>query len=67
MEVPECDYIISNPPYSKKGEVLERLFSLGIPFAMLVGVAGLLRVNLDFNYLKIMILNCCILIRESIF
>lgn len=31
------DYIISNPPYSKKGEVLERLFSLNIPFAMLVG------------------------------
>lgn len=40
-EPPECDYIISNPPYSLKTEVLLRLFSLGIPFAMLVGVAGL--------------------------
>lgn len=40
-EVPECDYIISNPPYSRKGEVLERLFKIGKPFAMLVGVVGL--------------------------
>lgn len=39
--MPECDYIISNPPYSVKGEVLERLFNIGIPFAMLVGVVGL--------------------------
>ena len=37
----ECDYIISNPPYSLKFEVLERLFSIKIPFAMLVGVVGL--------------------------
>jgi hypothetical protein len=36
-----CDVIISNPPYSLKGQVFERLFSLGIPFAMLVGVVGL--------------------------
>jgi hypothetical protein len=37
----ECDYIISNPPYSVKIEVLQRLFELDIPFAMLVGVVGL--------------------------
>ena len=36
----ECDYIISNPPYSLKNEVFERLFVLGKPFAMLVGVVG---------------------------
>lgn len=41
MELPKCDYIISNPPYSLKGQVFERLFELGIPFAMLVGVVGL--------------------------
>lgn len=41
MELPKCDYIISNPPYSLKGQVFERLFQLGIPFAMLVGVVGL--------------------------
>lgn len=40
-EMKDCDYIISNPPYSKKTEVFERLFLMGKPFAMLVGVAGL--------------------------
>lgn len=52
MEVPECDYIISNPPYSKKGEVLERLFNLGIPFAMLVGVVGLFESQFRFQLFK---------------
>ena len=42
MPPPEgCDYIISNPPYSKKAQVLQRLFDLKVPFAMLVGVVGL--------------------------
>src|SRR5690606_1610001 len=40
IDVPECDYIISNPPYSRKGDVLQRLFEIGKPFAMLVGVVG---------------------------
>lgn len=35
------DIIISNPPYSRKGDVLQRLFDIGKPFAMLVGVVGL--------------------------
>jgi len=35
------DYIISNPPYSLKYEVFKRLFDIGKPFAMLVGVVGL--------------------------
>jgi hypothetical protein len=35
------DYIISNPPYSLKNEVFERLFELQKKFAMLVGVVGL--------------------------
>jgi hypothetical protein len=47
--VPECDYIISNPPYSKKGEVLERLFNINKPFAMLVGVVGLFESQKRFN------------------
>lgn len=34
IDPPKCDYIISNPPYSLKGEVFERLFQLNIPFAM---------------------------------
>lgn len=45
----KCDYIISNPPYSCKGKVFERLFELGIPFAMLVGVVGLFESEHRFN------------------
>ena len=51
-EVPECDYIISNPPYSLKGEILARLFEIGKPFAMLVGVVGLFESKKRFNMFK---------------
>jgi hypothetical protein len=47
-----CDYIISNPPYSLKGEVFARLFELGTPFAMLVGVVGLFESQFRFNIFK---------------
>lgn len=49
MRVPDCHYIISNPPYSKKTEVLELLFEIGKPFAMLVGVVGLFESQPRFN------------------
>lgn len=57
-----CDAIVSNPPYSVKTEVLERLFSLGKPFAMLVGVVGLFESQKRFemfrdNPFEIMYLN----------
>ena len=32
------DYIISNPPFTRKLEVLERLYELGKPFAMILGL-----------------------------
>jgi hypothetical protein len=32
------DFIISNPPYSKKIKILERLYKLNKPFAMLMGL-----------------------------
>jgi hypothetical protein len=48
----ECDYIISNPPYSKKGEVLSRLFDIGMPFAMLIGVVGLFESQNRFEMFK---------------
>lgn len=51
-EVPECDYIISNPPYSMKGEVFQRLFEIGKPFAMLVGVVGLFESQKRFEMFK---------------
>lgn len=46
------DYIISNPPYSKKNEVLERLFKLKIPFAMLMGVVGIFESQRRFDLFK---------------
>ena len=47
-----CDYIISNPPYSLKNEVFERLFRIGKPFAMLVGVVGLFESKKRFDMFK---------------
>lgn len=32
------DYIISNPPFSRKLEVLDRLYKLNKPFAMILGL-----------------------------
>ena len=48
-EVPECDCVVSNPPYSVKGQVLDRLFQIQKPFAMLVGVVGLFESEHRFN------------------
>lgn len=47
-----CDAIVSNPPWSKKIEVLERLFDIGIPFAMLVGAAGLFESRKKFDLFR---------------
>lgn len=38
---PSCDYIVSNPPYSLKGKVFERLYEIGKPFAMLINFQGI--------------------------
>jgi len=46
------NYIISNPPYSLKNEVLERLFKLQIPFAMLMGVVGIFESKFRFDLFK---------------
>ena len=52
IEPPECDYIISNPPYSLKGDVLQRHFDIGKPFAMLVGVVGLFESQKRFEMFR---------------
>lgn len=53
QEVPEgTDYIISNPPYSLKTEVLERLFKLNVPFAMLLGIVGIFASQKRFDMFK---------------
>ncbi|MGL4646629.1 MAG: hypothetical protein ACRDAG_01155 [Cetobacterium somerae] len=41
VEVPKCDYIISNPPYSLKNDVFKRLYAIGKPFAMLINFQGI--------------------------
>lgn len=46
------DYIISNPPYSIKAEVFQKLFELEIPFAMLVGVVGLFESKKRFEMFR---------------
>ena len=48
----ECDYIISNPPYSLKGDVLQRLFDLKKPFAMLLGVVGIFESQKRFEMFR---------------
>jgi len=48
----ECDYIISNPPYSLRELILERLFLIGKPFAMLINEAGLFDSKKRFELLK---------------
>lgn len=40
-DVPDCDYIVSNPPYSLKGQVIRRLYEIGRPFAMLLNFQGI--------------------------
>jgi len=49
---PEAEFIISNPPYSLKNEVFERLFAMGHPFAMLVGVVGIFESQRRFDMFK---------------
>lgn len=46
------DCIVSNPPYSLKAEVLERLFSLYKPFAMLLGVVGIFESERRFTMFR---------------
>ena len=46
------DFVISNPPYSKKYEVFEKLFKSNKSFAMLVGVVGLFESSRRFNLFK---------------
>mgnify|MGYP003543301085 FL=1 len=46
------DYIISNPPYSLKSEVLQALFDNKRPFAMLLGVVGIFESKKRFNMFK---------------
>lgn len=46
------DYIVSNPPYSLKSEVLAELFARGVPFAMLIGVVGIFESQKRFEMFR---------------
>ncbi len=37
----EYDAVVSNPPFSKRDKVFERLFDAGIPFALIMNMNGL--------------------------
>ena len=52
VEPPKCDYIISNPPFSLKQQVFQRLFEIGMPFAMLVGIVGLFESQTRFEMFR---------------
>ena len=41
LDKPDVDYIISNPPFSRRDDVLQRLYEWGIPFAMIFNANGL--------------------------
>lgn len=48
----KIDYVVSNPPYTLKSEVLAALFNSGLRFAMLVGVVGLFESQKRFSMFK---------------
>lgn len=52
QDLTKYDYVISNPPYSLKGKVLEKLFESGVPFAMLLGVVGIFESKKRFDMFK---------------
>ena len=52
IDVPGCDYIISNPPYSLKSKVIKRLYELGKPFGMLINFQGIIDCQERFQMFK---------------
>lgn len=48
----KIDYIISNPPYSLRDKVFEKLFDLNIPFAMLINDVNLFDSKKRFELFK---------------
>lgn len=51
-EPQEYDYIISNPPYSLRTPILERLFLIGKPFALLINESGLFDTKKRYEMFK---------------
>ena len=41
FDKPQGDIVVSNPPFSKRDKIVERLFSFGVPFALVMNFNGL--------------------------
>lgn len=41
MDIPECDLVVSNPPFSRKLDVLKRLEHFVIPYCLLINLMAL--------------------------
>lgn len=39
--IPECDLVISNPPFSRKREIFSKLFAANVPFALLMNLQAM--------------------------
>ncbi len=49
---PQGDIIVSNPPFSKREAILEKLYSWDIPFALIINMNGLFDSKKRFNIFK---------------
>lgn len=49
---PQGDIIVSNPPFSKREAILEKLYSWDIPFALIINMNGLFDSKKRFNLFK---------------
>ena len=48
----EYDAVVSNPPYSKRQKILEKLFGAGVPFAIILNFNGLFDSKARWNLFK---------------
>lgn len=48
----EADCIVSNPPFSKRDAIFERLFKIGLPFAMIMNANGLFDSRIRYELFK---------------
>lgn len=39
--IPECDLVVSNPPFSRKREIFSKLFAANVPFALLMNLQAM--------------------------